>query len=217
MTDTYHSPYEACPQITEKAGEALKDCGKKAGAFATDMDEKLYRSEFEAYPFLADSDTDIRCDFEIHTDRLSSMAGVLASMCPERREEILKVDELIYHSNPTLRTFMSVTDEEIEWLHERLEELKKEAEEGNAFPESESKCRTVLPAGTTRGAYAHIARVEGKQMVRILYRARERGLEFPNSLIDFANLVSGYFHFLGIWMNMKDGFQEIPFMSRNYK
>ena len=27
MTDTYHSPYEACPQVTEQAGEALKQQG----------------------------------------------------------------------------------------------------------------------------------------------------------------------------------------------
>ena len=213
MKDVYHSPYEACPQVTEQAGEALKDCG--SGACKSDA--KLYRSDFEAYPFLADSDTDIRCDFEIHTDRRASMAGVIASMCPERREEILKVDELIYHANPTLRTFMSITDEEIDWLHKSLEALRSECEEGNAFPETGSKCRTVLPAGTMRGAYAHVLRVEGKQMVRILYRARERGLEFPDSLIDFANLVSGYFHMLGIWMDMKDGFTEIPFVSRNYK
>lgn len=212
MSEVYHSPYEACPQVTERAGEALKQ-GKNARENGSAV---LYRSEFEAYPFLADSDTDIRCDFEIHTDRMSSMAGVIASMCPERREEILKVDELIYHANPTLRTFMSITDEEIEWLHERLVELKSECDAANAFPETGTKCRTVLPAGTTRGAYAHVLRVEGKQMVRILYRARERGIEFPNSLIDFANLVSGYFHMLGIWMNMKDGFKEIPFVSRNY-
>ena len=31
------------------------------------------------------------------------------------------------------------------------------------------------------------------------------------------NLVSGYFHMVGMWMNMKDGWKEIPFVSRNYK
>lgn len=203
--EVYHSPYEACPHLTEGEGAANAE-----GA-------ALYRSKYEAYPFLADSDTDIRCDFEIHTDRLSSMAGVLASLCPEREEEILKVDELIYHSNPTLRTFMSVTKEEIEWLHERIVEIQEELEAANAFPETGAKCRTVLPAGTTRGAYAHVLRVEGKQMVRLLYRARERGINFSDDLIDFANLVSGYFHMVGMWMNMKDGWKEIPFVSRNYK
>lgn len=200
---TYRSPYEACPHLTEKTGDAVQG-------------ENKYKSPYEAYPFLSDSDADIRCDFEIHTDRISSMAGVLASMCPERREEILKVDELVYHSNPTLRTFMSVTKEEILWLHERIVEIQGELEEGKAFPEGKSKCRTVLPGGTTRGAYAHVLRVEGKQMVRILYRARERGLVFSDDLIDFANLVSGYFHMVGMWMNMKDGYKEIPFTSRNY-
>ena len=145
------------------------------------------------------------------------MAGVLASLCPERRDEILKVDELVYHANPSLRTFLSVTEDEIEWLNQRICDIKEEVDAGEALKECCEGCRTVLPGGTTRGAFAHIVRVEGKQMVRVLYRARERGIAFPDALIDFANLVSGYFHMLGIWMNMKDGYEEIPFTSRNYR
>lgn len=178
--------------------------------------ENLYRSPYEAYPFLADEDADLRCDFEILTDRISSMAGVLASMCPERRDEIVRVDELVYHANPTLRTHMSITEDEIEWLCQRVRQLEQEAEPEDGPSEGRTRPKMVLPGGTTRAAYAHVIRVEGKQMVRTLYRARERGLDFPNTLIDFANLVSGYFHALSIWLNRHDGYEEIPFTSRNY-
>ena len=117
---------------------------------------KPYRSPYEAYPFLCDADEDLRCDFEILTDRMASCAGLLASLVPERREEVLRVEEMIYHANPTLRTFFSVTGEETEWLKGRIEALKEE---------TAGLCeRFVLPAGTTRACVAHVLRADGKAL-----------------------------------------------------
>ena len=53
------------------------------------MNEKIYRSPYEAYPFLADPSEDFRCDFEILTDRISSETGLLRSII---RDEILRYD-----------------------------------------------------------------------------------------------------------------------------
>lgn len=170
---------------------------------------KLYRSPYEAYPFLADEDDDLRCDFEILTDRISSTTGLMASMCPERREELLKIDELIYHANPSLRTFVSITAQEIEWLNGRVEQLRAE---------TQGLCdRFVLPAGTPRACVAHILRTDGKKLVRMMYRYAHRGGRVEDALFDFVNLVSGYFFFLALWMNHEDGFEEVPFESRNYR
>ena len=36
----------------------------------------LYRSPYEAYPFLSDDGADLRCDFEILTDRIALSASV---------------------------------------------------------------------------------------------------------------------------------------------
>lgn len=170
---------------------------------------KLYRSPYEAYPFLADAAEDLRCDFEILTDEMSSKTGLLAALCPERREELLKIDDLIYHMNPSLRTFFSITEEEVHWLNERLEELLKE---------NKGRCnRFVLPAGTQRACFAHVLRTDGKKLVRMLYRHAQSGGKVEDSLFDFANLISGYFFQLALWLNARDGFEEIPFVSRNYK
>ena len=170
---------------------------------------KLYRSPYEAYPFLADADDDLRCDFEILTDCMSSETGLLAALCPERREELLKIDELIYHANPTLRTFMSITEEEIAWLNALVDALHEETKE---------LCnRFVLPAGTERACRAHILRTDGKKLVRLLYRCAQRGVRVEESLLDFANLLSGYFFMLALWLNHEDGFEEIDFVSRNYR
>ena len=70
----------------------------------------VYRSSYEAYPFLCDADDDLRCDFELLTDELASGVGLLRSQIaePPLADELLWVCELIYHMNPTLRTFFSV-------------------------------------------------------------------------------------------------------------
>lgn len=170
---------------------------------------KLYRSPYEAYPFLSDASEDLRCDFEILTDEMSSKTGLLAALCPELREELLKVDALIYHMNPSLRTFFSVTEEEVLWLKGRLEALLKE---------NEGRCnRFVLPAGTQRACLAHVLRTDGKKLVRMLYRHARSGGKVEDALLDFANLLSGYFFQIALWLNGVDGFEEVPFVSRNYK
>lgn len=170
---------------------------------------KPYRSPYEAYPFLSDPKDDLRCDFEILTDRMASMAGLLASLCPERRDEILKIDELIYHANPSLRTFFSITDEEVAWLKSRVDALHEE---------TRGLCdKFVVPAGTPRACLCHILRTDGKKLVRMLYRHAEGGGKVEEPLFDFANLVSGYFFLLALMLNHLDGFEEVPFVSRNYR
>jgi len=170
---------------------------------------KPYRSPYEAYPFLSDAKDDLRCDFEILTDRISSTIGLLAALCPEYREELIRIDELVYHANPTLRTFLSITQEEIQWLKERTDALH-EATKGLCE-------KFVLPAGTPRACVAHILRTDGKRLVRMLYRHAENGGRVEEGLFDFANLVSGYFFLLALELNRIDGFEEQPFVSRNYR
>ena len=167
-----------------------------------------YRSPYEAYPFLSDGDGDLRCDFEILSDRLASQTGLLAARVPERREELLRVCELIYHANPTLRTFFSVTDEELGWMKARVDALAEE---------TKGLCDLfVLPAGGERACLAHVLRTDAKALVRLLYRHAERTGGVPEGLIDLANLLSGYFFLLALWLNREDGVREIPFRSRNY-
>ncbi|MDR1773906.1 MAG: hypothetical protein LBR30_03400 [Clostridioides sp.] len=127
---------------------------------------KIYRSPYpyEAYPFLSDEPNDLRCDFEILTDKISSMVGLLASMCNETdiKEELLKIDELIYNLNPTMRTHLTITQEEIDWLITKTTQLQEETYvEGRLF---------VLPAGSKRASLAHIIRTEMKGLVRLMYR-----------------------------------------------
>ena len=171
----------------------------------------IYRSPYEAYPFLADGIEDLRCDFEILTDKIASEIGLLASLCSEEdlKVEILKVDELVYHLNPTLRTKMTVTKEEILWLHERFSSHREA---------TLHRCeKFVLPQGSKRGCIAHVIRTDCKQLVRMIYRHIHQGHTVEDSVLDFSNLLSNYFFVLSMLFNEIDEVDEVEFLSRNYR
>lgn len=173
----------------------------------------LYHSPFEAYPFLSDAADDLRCDFELLTDEMTSRTGLLHAQMPAKavglRAELLWVGEMIYHINPTLRTHLSVTPEECTHLQALAQRLKTECE---------GRCALfVLPQGCEAACTAHLLRVQGKCLVRLLYRHARQGHEVPPMLFDLANLLSGYFFYLALHLNALAGVDEIPYESRNYK
>ena len=170
----------------------------------------LYRSPYEAYPFLCDAADDLRCDFEIMTDKAASLTGLLRAMVKDEalKAELLIVCELIYHANPTLRTRMTVTGEEVAWLEERARTLREE---------TAGRCKKfVLTQGSEAGCVAHVLRVLGKELTRLLYRWDQAGHPVEPLLYDFTNLLSGYFFALSLKINELDGVEEIPYTSRNY-
>ena len=172
---------------------------------------KIYRSSDEAYPFLADATDDLRCDFELLTDRLASKTGLLRAICTDNHlaTELLKVAELVYHANPSLRTHVSLTLEEIEWVKSCVLRLQGEVE---------GRCNQfVLPVGNEPASLAHILRVDCKEIVRLLYRHLYAKHSVEPLLIDFFNLLSGYFFMLALKLNALDHEEEVPFVSRNYK
>jgi cob(I)alamin adenosyltransferase len=178
---------------------------------------KRYISPYEAYPFLSDPSGDLRCDFEISTDGFASETGLLSAILrklggPERAAlavELDKVNELVYHANPALRTYFSVTDEEILWLKERATALYDMAG-------GRQESLFQLPNGSEEACRAHILRSKAKGLVRMAYNAEERGVTVPDALYDFLNLLSGYFYRLALYLNTLADVAEIPYYSRNY-
>lgn len=171
---------------------------------------KIYRSEDEAYPFLSERADSLICDFEILTDEIASMSGLLAAKAPEAfRAEILRTEELIYHLNPSVRTFFSITEEEIAWLEGRY----------RAYREEFAQVRFVLPAGGEAGGMAHLIRVKCKELVRLMYRISEGSpdRQVPERAFDLANLLSNYFFYLALKINSSENRKEIAFLSRNYQ
>lgn len=168
-------------------------------------------SKYLAYPFLYDDGEDLRCDFEIFTDEISSTIGLLRALVKDEalREELTKMNEIMYHINPSLRTMVTVTDEELSWIETitkaHREEIKDRVD------------KFVLPQGSSSASLAHIIRSKCKALVRLLHRHKERGNNVDAILFDFANLFSGYFFILAIKLNKIENVDEIEFVSRNYK
>lgn len=172
--------------------------------------KEMYHSPYEAYPFLGEDSEDLRCDFEILTDQLASQTGLLRALCSEEdiRQELVQINTLIYHANPSLRTGVSITPEEIRWLQERTQHWQQR---------TQGRCEQfVLPQGSERGCVAHVLRTGCKQAVRMIYRFWQRGGRQEHLVLDFFSLLSGYFFMLALELNGRDGVEEIPFTSRNY-
>ena len=178
-------------------------------------------SKYLAYCYLYEDTDDLKCDFEILTDEISSMIGLLRSLLcdidktagPSMADDLCKLNELMYHINPSLRTWVTVTEEEIAWLNEKTQQLQKATEDG--LPKG-SGLTFFIPQGCTQAAYSHVIRNKCKTLVRLLSRFKQQGNEVDEILFDFANLYSGYFHFLALWFNMNHGEKETLFISRVY-
>jgi len=190
-------------------------------------------SKYLAYPFLYDDAADLKCDFEIMTDEISSMIGLLRSLLddkdknasPELADDLSKINELMYHINPSLRTKTAVTEEELEWLHKKTEGLQKAVEEGSQQVSESGLLRKAsqskkpaffLPQGCTPAALSHVIRTRCKVLVRLLSRYKQQGNQADEILFDFINLYSGYFYFLAMWFNKNHDVEERSFISRAY-
>ncbi len=171
---------------------------------------EIYRSPYEAYPFLSDGSDDLRCDFELMTDKMASLTGLLRAMVENEtiKEELLWVCELIYHLNPSLRTPLKVTEGEKERLL---------AASGRLRESCGDRCRRfVLTQGCEAACVAHVLRVQSKELVRLIYRHIRAGNSAEPRLLDLANILSGYFFYLALYLNKESGVDEMEFISRNY-
>ena len=178
-------------------------------------------SKYLAYSFLYDDASDLRCDFELLSDEIASMIGLVRSLLgeaeraakPDLADELLTVNELMYHINPSLRTKVMVTEDELAWLLEKTDRLNAGAREGLPLGD---RFTFVVPQGGTAAAVSHLIRCRCKMLVRLLSRYRQQGHRVEDLLFDFTNVYSGYFYSLAIWLNKVNSTPEIPFKSRVY-
>lgn len=179
-------------------------------------------SKYLAYTFLYDDAADLKCDFEILSDEISSMIGLLRSLLDDKdnaadpglKEDLCKINELMYHINPSLRTKAMVTEEELEWLCQKTQTLKLVPEETGP---QKSGLTFFIPQGCTQAAYSHVIRSKCKTLVRLLSRYKQQENAVDDILFDFINLYSGYFYNLALWFNKNHGVEERIFTSRAYR
>lgn len=187
------------------------------------MEYPYYRSEWEAYPYLSEPGNDLRCDYEMETDEISSYIGLLRAEVLETGlpdpikgtlvKQLSLVNGYVYHLNPSLRLGVKVTAAERDDLLSMTEAMQEKA--GNSG--------FVLPEGKRAAALSHVVRCRCKQLVRLTYRYLEQtgreqfSDEALRILIDVPNLLSGFFFGMALWLNKLEGVRETPFESRHYK
>jgi cob(I)alamin adenosyltransferase len=176
-----------------------------------------------SYCFLYDDPADLRCDFEIASDEIASMIGFLRSLVTHEGlcADLTKLNELMYHINPSLRMNLAVSQEELDWLVGKVEEMQEAIRKrfDKAAPSTEKqekRPRFVVPQGCTAASYSHIIRNKCKALVRLLYRYQEQGNPVGDMLFEFINVYSGYFYTLALKLNQDHGVEEIEFKSRVY-
>jgi len=163
-----------------------------------------------AYPFLYDDPGDLKCDYEIFTDEISSNIGLLRAHIAKSslRDELSKIAELVYHMNSSLRTKTGVYQSELEWLNQCCQVYHEETK--NNYK------RFVLPQGSIAAAHSHIIRSKCKALVRMLHRYEENVNKVDPLLYDFANLLSQYFFLLALKLNALENIKELEYISRSY-
>ncbi|MDR1029982.1 MAG: ATP--cob(I)alamin adenosyltransferase [Treponema sp.] len=176
-----------------------------------------------SYCFLYDDLADLRCDFEIASDEIASMIGFLRSLVTHDglRAELTKLNELMYHINPSLRTHLAVSQEELDWLVGKVQEMQETIRARfdkavSSQGKHEKKPRFVVPQGCTAASYSHIIRNKCKSLVRLLYRYKEQGNPVEDLLFELINVYSGYFYTLALKLNQDHEVEEIEFTSRVY-
>jgi len=127
------------------------------------------------------------------------------------------VNELMYHINPSLRTRTAVTETELNWLLERVDQMQGEIKDILRTAPGQKVPRFVIPQGCTAAAYSHIIRNKCKALVRLAYRHKAQGNNVDDLVFDFVNLYSGYFFSLAIKLNKDNHVEEAEFKSRVYK
>ena len=200
MQKQYRSECETCPHLSKS-----EECPQLS------KDEVCpHLGKYEECSSLTEAAEDLRCDFEILTDEIASLVGLLRAMVSdeELRSELVFVCETIYHINPSLRTHTSVTQAELV----RLEQIMQRLQAKIGTPSGQF----VLPVGCESGAMAHVLRAKCRACVRLLYRYRAQGQAVDPLLLDFMNLFCGYFFVLALYLNAQSGMPEIAYTSRNY-
>lgn len=164
------------------------------------------------YPFIYEKS--LKCDYEIHTDSMCRQLGGILSMMPQELSEITqeleKLQPIIYHLNGSIRGRCAVTVEHHKWLLGRYAHHR----------DSVSDCLSgfVLPRGSSPVPELNSASSAAKVAIRLMVRlADEEGVEIPDVLHRFCNVLCNYYFTLTLVINRYRGLQELAFESASYR
>lgn len=165
--------------------------------------------EYLSYPFLYEKKKIV--EFELLTDEIASYLALAISYTKDQelKQELLRINELVYHLNPCVRTKTTLEPHELAWLYSRYQAYE--------YVTKDRESLFVLPGGSTLASTLHILRTKSKHLVRLLHLITEEGTIVDESLFDFTNVLANYFFVVAMYANKLESINEIPFVSRVYK
>ncbi|KWW16653.1 hypothetical protein AS888_23815 [Peribacillus simplex] len=163
---------------------------------------------FLCYPYMRESASTV--DFEIRTDSLTTRIGMAASLTkdvPDVHRDLMVLLPMAYHLNGSVRGKLAISDHDLDHLSSIYDRYVAEVKE---------QIQTfVLPQGSTAACALHACRSEAKKSVRALHKVSlER--EVPDILFDYAHLLANVLFVMAVYVNKRQGFEEIPFISKSY-
>ncbi|MDO4924462.1 MAG: ATP:cob(I)alamin adenosyltransferase [Turicibacter sp.] len=159
-----------------------------------------------AYPFLNEKSRLV--DHEVLTDQLSSTLGMICSLDPPLKDETWWLMEMTLHINGSIRGRLAISEEDLVKGLDLLHVLKER--------NKERLNRFVYPTGHVISSWYHIARCQAKQVVRNLYLLEQEGIEIPQIVIDFSNLIANLLFAFSVEVNAVFEIDEREFVSKSY-
>ena len=166
--------------------------------------------DFLSSPFLKEES--LLFDHEVSTDYLCSNIALVSERArrkyPKLHKELDPLVEQVYHLNGSIRGKLSIDEKDLIALHERYKNIKGKVEHRAKG--------MLLPKGCEIACRIHILRCEVIKVVRTMHKIKHSGVEVPNILFDYGNLLANYFFVLSLYANELEGREEEEFISKSY-
>lgn len=172
---------------------------------------KLSRNINEiCYPFIQESS--YLCDFEVITDELCTMIGMIFHDLDNNLQDIAAdletIQPLAFHINGSIRGRLAISEDDLAFVESRYIHYRKEV--GNIGHDF------VLPRGAPPLAQLHSCRSSAKKAIRAMVRIDEQGIAISPLLPRLCNLLCNYFFICTLVINQRRGIKEIGFKSASY-
>lgn len=172
------------------------------------MGSKKKEMRYLCYPYMRETASTV--DFEIRTDSLAVRIGEASSWTgefPQLKQHLIKLTEMAYHLNGSVRGNLAVTESDLKELSLIYDSYVEETQ-------AQLK-QFVLPLGSKEASSLHIARSEAKKSVRALHKVSlER--DVPELLFDYTHLLANVLFVMAVYVNKQLDVEEISFQSKSY-
>lgn len=175
------------------------------------MDTKLkHRGSIDTlvYPFIYESS--FLCDYEVLTDELCArLCGLIDEVTDSRFKQLLaELQEEVYHANGSIRGKLALLPEHVEQRIADYSALKQ-----LISPKLDG---FTLPRGAAPVAELNLAKSNCKKIIRILVRVQEEGVDVPQHIADYFNVLGNIFFTLSVLIIQARGETLVPFISKSY-